>query len=93
MIEIAYAIFVVLVSGAIACGVVRLWRGPTVADRLNAADVIALCGIGLVIGHGWIREDSLWLDVAMVAGIVLFVGTAAVSLFLDPEHLSSSDDN
>ncbi|MEM6280139.1 MAG: monovalent cation/H+ antiporter complex subunit F [Verrucomicrobiota bacterium] len=93
MIEIAYLIFCLFLYASIVCGLVRIWRGPTVADRINAADVVALCGIGLALGHGWVRGDGLWLDVAMVAGLVLFVGTSAVSLFLDPKHLSGEEND
>ncbi len=93
MIEIAYIIFCLCLYTSIVCGLVRIWNRPTVADRINAADVVALCGIGLALGHGWMRGDGLWLDVAMVAGLVLFVGTSAVSLFLDPEHLSSEEND
>lgn len=92
MIEIAFTIFTLCLFTSIGCGLVRIWRGPTVADRLNAADVVALCSVGLAVGHGWREEDALWLDVAMIAGLVLFVGTTAVSVFLDPKHLASEDD-
>ncbi len=93
MIDIAFYLFSTCLFAAIGCALVRLWRGPTVADRLNAADVIALCSVGLAVGHGWYRQEALWLDVAMTAGLVLFVGTTAVSVFLDPEHLTSRDDS
>lgn len=93
MIDIAFYLFNACLFASITCGLVRLWQGPTVADRLNAADVIALCCVGLAVGHGWYRGDALWLDVAMTAGLVLFVGTTAVSVFLDPKHLASRDDS
>lgn len=93
MSEVAFSIFTLLVAVAIGCAIARIWSGPTVADRLNAADVLALCCIGLAVGHGWHRYEAIWIDVAMVAGLVLFVGTSAVSLFLDPEHLSQEEDD
>jgi len=92
MIENAYLIFCILVAGAIAAALFRLWKGPTVADRINAADVIAICCVGLAVGHGWRRGDGIWLDLAMVAGLVLFVGTTAVSLFIDPRDLNDPED-
>lgn len=91
MIEIAYLLFTLCLFVAIGCAGLRLWRGPTLADRINAADVIALCAIGLALGHGWLSRDALWLDVAMVAGLVLYVGTTGISLFLSPAHLSRKD--
>ena len=93
MIEIAYVLFVLLVCGGIGCALYRLWHGPSVADRLNAADVIAVCCVGLAIGHGWRHGEGLWLDVAMVAGLVLFVGTTVVALFIDPDHLSDTESS
>ncbi|MBL9155611.1 MAG: hypothetical protein JNK37_24255 [Verrucomicrobiales bacterium] len=87
MIAIAHSVFIVLVAGAIGCALWRLWKGPTTADRINAADVIALCCVGLAVGHGWLHGDPLWLDIAMVAGLILFVGTVAVALLIDPRHL------
>ena len=91
MIEIAYHIYLILMSAAVACCLVRLWRGPTLADRLNAADVCALCCVALIVAHGWHVEEGLWLDIAIVAGIALFVGTAAVSVILDRSDITSSD--
>lgn len=92
IVGIAYHVFLVFVGAAIACSLYRLWRGPTVADRINAADVIALCCIGLALGHGWKNREELWLDVAMVAALVLFVGTTALSIFLSSESLTDQEE-
>jgi len=91
MIDLAYQLYLVLLAGCLTCCLWRLWKGPTTADRLNAADVAALCSVGLAVGHGWKQGDALWLDIAMVAGLVLFVGTTAVSLFLNPGDLTDSE--
>jgi len=92
MLEVAYHIYLVFIAVAVGSSLLRLFRGPTVADRLNAADVMALCCVGLTVGHGWMMGQELWLDIAMVAGLVLFVGTTAVSVFLNPKHLSGKID-
>ena len=91
MIETAHLLFTLCLFVAIACAGAGIWRGPTLADRINAADVVALCAIGLALGHGWLNREALWLDVAMVAGLVLYVGTTGVSLFLSNAHLSRKD--
>lgn len=89
--EIAYNTFNLLVGAAIACALMRLWRGPTIADRINSADVVALCCVGLAVGHGWKNDESMWLDLAMVAALVLFVGTTALSVFINPETLAEEE--
>jgi len=91
IVELAYYIFLTLVGAAIFCSLYRLWQGPTIADRINAADVIALCCLGIALGHGWKNGEDLWLDVAMVAALVLFVGTTALSVFISSESLSDRD--
>lgn len=91
MTEIAYYLFITLVGAAIACSLWRLWHGPTIADRINSADVIALCCVGLAIGHGWKNGEALWLDVALVAALVLFVGTTALSVFISSETISDEE--
>lgn len=91
MIEIAHLIFVLFVGCAILFAFLRLIRGPSIADRINAADAIAISCVGLILAHGWLRGESLWLDVAMVAGLMLFVGTTAVALFIDPDTLASDE--
>ena len=91
IVDLAYYIFLTLVGAAIFCSLYRLWHGPTVADRINAADVIALCCLGIALGHGWKNGEDLWLDVAMVAALVLFVGTSALSVFISSESLSDRD--
>ena len=92
MIEIAYFIFTVCLYTSIVCSLVRIWKGPTVADRINAADVVALCGIGLALGHGWMRGDALWLDVAMVAGLVLLFPNQAQDKFQPPTRTAFGSD-
>jgi len=87
MIDIAYTIFLLLVGAAILAALIRLVRGPSIGDRINAADVLAISAVGIALAHGWRNHEPLWLDVAMIAGLVLFVGTTAVTVFLDPETL------
>lgn len=91
IVNIAHTIFLAFLGGALVCALYRLLKGPTIADRVNAADVVALCCIGFAIGQGWRAADAIWLDVALVAGLVLFVGTTAVSLYLPGGNLSKSD--
>ena len=92
MIEITYHIFLLFITLSLGCCLWRLVRGPTLADRINAADIIALGCVALAVAHGWVRGDAIWLDVAVVAGLVLFVGTTAVSLYLNPNQVTDAEE-
>lgn len=91
MIDASFGIYLLFVGAGMALAFARLLIGPSIADRINAADILAICCVGLALGHGWWRGDGLWVDVAMVAGLVLFVGTTAVSVFIDPDALAADD--
>lgn len=92
MIEIAYTIFLLFVAASFGCCLWRLLRGPTLADRINAADVLALSCVALAMAHGWMRGATIWLDIAVVAGLMLFVGTTAVSLYLNPNQVNEPEE-
>lgn len=68
----------VLMVSALA-GMYRLWRGPGIADRIVALDLLMMLVIGalciLIIQTG---ERAL-LDLAFVAGLTIFLGTIAVA--------------
>jgi len=60
---------VALVVG-IGMAMVRMVRGPEVADRVLAADVLSLEVVGLVILLAIDQQRSLSLDVALLVAIV-----------------------
>jgi multicomponent Na+:H+ antiporter subunit F len=93
MSEIVYQLFSIILGTAMLMAFVRLLKGPSLADRINAADVIAICTIGVMVGHGWYRKEETMLDIALVSGLVLFVGTTAISLFLPGEVLRKGQDD
>ena len=74
-----------LAVGVLAC-VVRLFRGPHLADRAVALDTIALHMVGFVILLT-LRIDSLVLfDGALVLSLVGFAGTVAVAQYILRPH-------
>ncbi len=78
------AVGLALVLLAIAGGlcVMRLALGPGFADRVVAADALAmvLLNLVLVLGVAWQTRDAL--DVAVVLAALAFVGTVAAARFL-----------
>lgn len=77
---------VAIVAGMGLC-IVRLVRGPHLADRALAVDTIAVHLIGLVILLT-LRLDSLVLfDGVLVLSLLGFAGTVAVAQYILRPHL------
>ncbi|MEM1072677.1 MAG: monovalent cation/H+ antiporter complex subunit F [Planctomycetota bacterium] len=61
----------------------RLIRGPTLADRVVALDLIGFMLLGVLGVFAIVTQRESLLFVAVVAAIILFLGTAAFALFLE----------
>ena len=68
---------------SMAAVVVRLVRGPTVADRVVALDVLAVIAIGFIATYTVATGASALLDAALVLALVAFVATVAFARFLE----------
>ena len=75
MFMVAAIIFVLLIF---ACGV-RIWRGPTNADRMLALDVINILVVIVMITLSLWFEQPVFIDVAIVYALLSFVGTLYVA--------------
>lgn len=70
------------IAGAFLLALIRVFRGPSVADRAVAADV-ALYGVIAAIALLAVREGSEQLiDVTLVATLLGFLATVALSLLV-----------
>jgi multicomponent Na+:H+ antiporter subunit F len=70
--------------------VVRLARGPSLADRVVALDVLAAIAIGFIGAYVVGTGATALLDAALVLALVAFVATAAFARFV--ERRASTDD-
>lgn len=82
----------VLVMLSVALGFVRLWRGPSLADRVVALDmmtviIVAFCGLFAIFSG-----DAAFLDVAIVLALVGFLATVALARFAERQKLRAARD-
>ena len=73
-----YIAVVILLAGMILSAI-RLFIGPTIPDRIVAADTLAVI---TTAGLAWLAhwfENPVYLDVALVYGVLAFVGTVAIA--------------
>jgi multisubunit Na+/H+ antiporter MnhF subunit len=79
-----------LVMAAVALAFLRLARGPSLADRVVALDmmtilIVAFCGLFAIVS-----ADAAFLDVAVVLALVGFLATVALARFA--ERRQARDD-
>ena len=72
-----------LVLVAIALATIRLVRGPGLANRVVALDVIAVLGAALTALFAIRFARPVFLDVTMILALVSFVGTVAFAYYLE----------
>lgn len=77
-----------LVTGAIfgsalLISVYRLAIGPSLPDRAVALDLIGFMAVGLICVFAIVTQRSELLGVALVAALILFLGTTAFAIYLD----------
>jgi multicomponent Na+:H+ antiporter subunit F len=73
-----FAVASVAVMIALALAVTRAILGPTVFDRVLAANTIGTLAILLLAVIGFLMGRPEWLDIAIVYGFLNLIGTLAV---------------
>lgn len=61
---------------------IRLLRGPTLADRILALDMITVLAMGFVATIAIVTGFTLYIDIAIAIGLLGFLSTLAFCRFL-----------
>ena len=83
MAEIIIQIAAVLIFLAILCGVVRLVIGRTLVDRIVAIDMLTVISISLIALYAHVSGRFVYIDVALVYGLLSFLAVLAIARFLE----------
>jgi multisubunit Na+/H+ antiporter MnhF subunit len=76
--------FVLAILGvAFLLTLVRLLRGPSLADRIVAFDLLTLIVLGMVIADAVLTDQRVFLDAAVVLALITFVATVAFGKHLE----------
>jgi multicomponent Na+:H+ antiporter subunit F len=73
----------VLIFLGIMFGVLRLILGRTVVDRVVAVDMLTVVSISLIALYAHVAGRFIYLDVALVYGVLSFLGVLAVARYLE----------
>jgi multicomponent Na+:H+ antiporter subunit F len=72
-----------LVGVAVLLAFVRLVRGPDLANRVVAVDLLSALGIGIAGAAAVVSGDDVYLDVALVLALIAFLGTVAFARYAE----------
>jgi multicomponent Na+:H+ antiporter subunit F len=62
---------------------VRLVRGPTLADRVVALDLLTIVGVAAMSVAAIRYQVEALMDVALVLALIGFIGTAALASYIE----------
>ncbi len=85
-----------VIIAAIVLVVIRVLRGPTLFDRVLAANSVGSLAILFLAVLGFLNGRPEWLDIALVYGVLNIIGTIAILKFFrhgDLAHDASSEDD
>jgi len=78
---------VFLLVNAFLC-LLRAYLGPTVADRILAVNIMGTKTLVVLVLLGYIFGRTLYLDIALVYGLLNFAVTAITARFIETGHLA-----
>ena len=83
MAEVMLNIAQTLIFISIVFGILRLILGATTVDRVIAIDLLTIVSIALIALFAHHAGRFIYLDVALVYGLLSFLGVLAVARFLE----------
>ncbi len=72
---------IMLVS--IILSIIRFVKGPCYTDRVIAFDVMTISSLAIIAGVAYLSGRVIYLDVAMVYGILSFLGVLVVARYME----------
>ena len=83
MAEMVLNAAMVLIAFAILFGVLRLIKGDTDTDRIIAVDLLTIVSLSVIVLAAHVAERFIYIDVAIVYGLLSFLGVLAVARYLE----------
>lgn len=83
MAEAALTLAYILIAFSIVFGMLRLVLGEHTVDRVIAIDLMTVVAIALIALYAHQAERFIYLDVALVYGLLSFLGVLAVARYLE----------
>ncbi|MDV0446785.1 Na(+)/H(+) antiporter subunit F [Methanosarcinaceae archaeon Ag5] len=70
-------------TAALFMAVYRVFVGPTIVDRIAAADSIGNTIVIILAIYAFSQDSPFLIDIALLLAIISFIGTLAMSKYVD----------
>ena len=82
LLPLVLPIVVAMLALAMLLAAWRLVRGPSLPDRVLALDTLYVDALALLVALGVWLDTGLYFEVALLIGLLGFIGTVVVATFL-----------
>ena len=82
LLPLVLPIVVAMLALAMLLAAWRLVRGPSLPDRVLALDTLYVNALALLVALGVWLDTGLYFEVALLIGLLGFIGTVVVAIFL-----------
>ncbi len=65
---------------------IRFLKGPDIADRVIALDLLVTCSISLIAFVSITTDQPTFIDIAMIIALIGFLSTVAFSYYLEKRN-------
>lgn len=73
--------FVLAMAAAVVF--VRLWKGPSLPDRVIATDLLGTIAVGLLVVGAAASGQRAFMDAAVIIALIAFVSNIAYARFIE----------
>lgn len=90
MTAVLYLVTIILLI-SLSLVIVRLIRGPSIADRAIAGDLVTLHVIALIMLYSIISQQSTLIDLVIVTAIVGFISVTVIGIYIERTALGKTN--
>ncbi len=76
-------IYIAVVLAGMILAVVRMVAGPDITNRVIGLDVLTTITIALFVFFAMIFNRYIYIDVALVYGLLAFIGVLVIARFIE----------
>ena len=69
---------------------IRLFKGPSLMDKVIALDLLVTVTIGSFAGYGIYHDEVIMVDIALIVAILSFLSTVAFTYYYEKGNFQSN---